>query len=79
MQTLQNSIWGEADLKLVKSIITNKVKDKNKVLAVMRGNRKTTLDDLNSIWTTMLENAKNISWAYYQSNRNYNSLYLLTN
>ena len=45
----------------------------------MRGNRKTTLDDLNSIWTTMLENAKNISWAYYQSNRNYNSLYLLTN
>lgn len=69
----------ETDLKLVKSIITNKIKGKNKVLAVMRGNKKTTLDNLNSIWTTILNNTKNISWAYYQSSRNDNSLYLLTN
>ena len=69
----------ETDLKLVKSIITNKIKGKNKILAIMRGNKKTTLDHLNSIWTVILKNTKNISWAYYQSSRNDNSLYLLTN
>lgn len=68
----------ETDLKLVKSIIINKIKGKNKILAIMKGNKKTTLDDLNLIWTAILKNVKNISWSYYFDKGYNNSLYLLT-
>jgi len=70
----------ETDLKLVKSIITNKIKGRNRILAIMRGNKNTTLDNLNSIWTVILKNVKNVSWGYYFGRgRGYdNSLYLLT-
>lgn len=69
----------DTNLKSVKSIVKAQLRGKREVLAVMRGNKKTTLDHLNSIWTVILENTKNVSWAYYQSSRNDNSLYLLTN
>jgi len=68
----------ENDLKLVKSLIKNKLKNKNKVIAIMKGTKNTTLDHLNSIWNIILKNSKNISWAYYVSNRKNNCLYLLS-
>ena len=68
----------DTSFKEVKLIINKKIKGKTKILAVMGGNKKTTLDHLNSIWTTMLKNTENICWAYYLSNRKDNSLYLLT-
>ena len=64
--------------KEVKLILNKKIRGKHKVLAVMRGNKRTTLDNLNSIWTVILKNTKNTFWAYYQSKRRDNSLYLLT-
>src|SRR3989338_7069864 len=41
-------------LKYVKSVIKAKLRGKNKVLAILKGNKKTTLDNLNSIWTAIL-------------------------
>ena len=70
--------YNSTNFKYIKPIISKKIRGKMKVLAVMRGNKKTTLDHLNSIWNVILKNTKNTFWAYYQSNRKDNSLYLLT-
>jgi len=70
--------YDETDLKLVNSLIKNKLKDKRRVIAVMKGARNTTLDHLNFIWTSILKSAKNVSWAYYVSSRKDNSIYLLS-
>ena len=63
-------------LKYVKSVIKSKLRGKNKVLAVLKGNKKTTLDNLNSIWTAILNKTANVDWAYYLNSRHDNSLYL---
>jgi len=68
--------YSDAALKDVKSIIRAKVKNKNKVLAVLKGNKSTTLDHLNSIWTSILNNVSDVSWGYYVSGKYNNSLYL---
>ena len=64
--------------KEVKSIINKKIKGKTKVLAIMKGNKKTTLDHLSFIWEGILKHTQSVSWGYYQSNKPNNSLYLLT-
>jgi hypothetical protein len=63
-------------LKYVKSVIKAKLRDKSEVLAVLRGNKKTTLDHLNSIWTAILSKTDNADWGYYLNSRHDNSLYL---
>ena len=63
-------------LKYVKSVIKAKLKGKNKVLAVLKGNKHTTLDHLNSIWTAILSKTDNADWGYYLNSRHDNSLYL---
>ena len=63
-------------LKFVKSVIKNKLRGKSKVLAVFKGNKKTTLDNLNSIWTAILNKVDNINWGCYLNSRHDNSLYL---
>ena len=68
--------YSDAALKDVKSIIIAKVKNKNKVLAVLKGNKSTTLDHLNSIWTSILTKVSDVSWGYYISGKYNNSLYL---
>ena len=68
--------YNDAALKDVKSIIRAKVKNKNKVLAVLKGNKSTTLDHLNSIWTSILNKVSDVSWGYYLNSKNYNYLYL---
>ena len=67
--------YSNAALRDVKSIIRAKIKDKNKVLAVLKGNKSTTLDHLNSIWASILNKVSDVSWGYYVSGK-YNSLYL---
>ena len=67
--------YSNAALRDVKSIIRAKIKDKNKVLAVLKGNKSTTLDHLNSIWASILNKVSDVSWGYYISGK-YNSLYL---
>ena len=68
--------YSNAALKGVKSIIRAKVKNKNKVLAVLKGNKSTTLDHLNSIWVSILNKVSDASWGYYVSGKYNNSLYL---
>lgn len=68
--------YSDAALKDVKSVIRAKVKNKNKVLAVLKGNKSTTLDHLNSIWTSILNKVNDVSWGYYISGKYNNSLYL---
>ena len=68
--------YSDAALKDVKSIIRAKVKNKNKILAVLKGNKSTTLDHLNSIRTSILNNVSDVSWGYYLNGKNINSLYL---
>lgn len=63
-------------LKYVKSVIKSKLRGKNKVLAILKGNKKTTLDDLNSIWTAILNKVDNVNWSYYLNSRHDDSLYL---
>ena len=63
-------------LKHVKSVIKAKLRGKSEVLAVLRGNKRTTLDNLNSIWTTILNKVDNVNWSYYLNSRHDNSLYL---
>ncbi len=63
-------------LKYVKSVIKAKLRGKSEVLAVLRGNKKTTLDHLNSIWTAILNKVDNVNWSYYLNSRHDNSLYL---
>jgi len=63
-------------LNYVKSVIKAKLRGKNKVLAVLKGNKNTTLDHLNSIWTAILNKIDNVNWAYYLNSRHDNSLYL---
>ena len=63
-------------LKYVKSVIKAKLRGKNKVLAILKGNKKTTLDNLNSIWTAILNKVDNVNWSYYLNSRHDNSLYL---
>ena len=63
-------------LKYVKSVIKAKLRGKNKVLAVLKGNKNTTLDHLNSIWAAILNKVDNTNWSYYLSGRHDNSLYL---
>ena len=63
-------------LKYVKSVIKAKLRGKNKVLAVLKGNKKTTLDHLNSIWTVILNKIDKVDWGYYLNSRHDNSLYL---
>ena len=67
--------YSNAALRDVKSIIRAKIKNKNKVLAVLKGNKSTTLDHLNSIWASILNKVSDVSWGYYVSGK-YNSLYL---
>ena len=67
--------YSNAALRDVKSIIRAKIKNKNKVLAVLKGNKSTTLDHLNSIWASILNKVSDVSWGYYISGK-YNSLYL---
>ena len=68
--------YSDAALKYVKSIIRAKVKNKNKVLAILKGNKGTTLDHLNSIWVSILNKVSDVSWSYYVSGKSNNSLYL---
>lgn len=68
--------YSDAALKDVKSIIKAKVKSKNKVLAILKGNQNTTLDHLNSIWTSILKKATDVSWGYFVNGKYNNSLYL---
>jgi len=63
-------------LKYVKSVIKAKLRGKNKVLAILKGNKKTTLDNLNSIWTVILNKVDNVNWSYYLNSRHDNFLYL---
>jgi len=63
-------------LKYVKSVIKTKLRDKSEVLAVLRGNKKTTLDHLNSIWAAILNKIDKVDWGYYLSSSHDNSLYL---
>ena len=63
-------------LKYVKSVIKAKLRGKNKVLAILKGNKKTTFDHLNSIWTAILSKTDNADWGYYLNSRHDNSLYL---
>ena len=63
-------------LKYVKSVIKAKLRGKNKVLAVLKGNKNTTLDNLNSIWTAILNKVDNVNWGFYLNSRHDNSLYL---
>jgi len=67
-----------ASFKEVKLMLNRKIRGKHKVLAILRGNKNTTLDHLNSIWTVILKNVKNVSWGYYFGKGYNNSLYLLT-
>ena len=68
--------YSDAALKDVKSLIKAKVKSKNKVLAILKGNQNTTLDHLNSIWTSILKKATDVSWGYFVNGKYNNSLYL---
>jgi|SRR3989339_259310 len=68
--------YNDAALRDVKSIIRAKVRNKSKVLAILKGNQNTTLDHLNSIWTSILNNVSDVSWGYYVGNRANNSLFL---
>jgi len=68
--------YNDAALRDVKSIIRAKVRNKNKVLAILKGNQGTTLDHLNSIWTSILNNVSDVSWGYYVGNKTNNSLFL---
>ena len=63
-------------LKYVKSAIKAKLRGNSEVLAVLRGNKNTTLDHLNSIWATILNKVDNVNWGYYLNSRHDNSLYL---
>ena len=67
--------YSDLAFKDAKSIIRSKVRNKNKVLVVLKGNKNTTLDHLNSIWASILNKVSDVSWAYYISGK-YNSLYL---
>lgn len=68
----------ETNLKSIKSIVKTELRGKKEVLAVMRGNKKTTLDHLDSIWKVILKDTGSTSCAYYQSNKSDNSIYLFT-
>ena len=68
--------YSDAALKDVKSVIRAKVKNKNKVLAVLKGNKSTTLDHLDFIWISILNKVSDVSWGYYVSGKYNNSLYL---
>jgi|SRR3989338_4272805 len=68
----------DASFNEIKLMLNRKIRGKHKVLAVMRGNKNTTLDHLNSIWTVILKNVKNVAWGYYSGKGYDNSLYFLT-
>lgn len=68
--------YSDAALRDVKLIIKAKVKNRSKVLAILKGNDSTTLDHLNSIWTSILKKVRDTSWGYYLNGKVSNSLYL---
>ena len=68
--------YSDAAFRDVKSIIKTKVRNKSKVLAILNGNQNTTLDHLNSIWTSILNNVNDVYWGYYLGGKANNSLFL---
>ena len=68
--------YNDAAFRDVKSIIKIKTRKKSKVLAILKGNQRTTLDHLNSIWTSILNNVSDVSWGYYLSSKPNNTLFL---
>ena len=68
--------YSDAALRDVKLIIKAKVKNRSKVLAILKGNDSTTLDHLISIWTSILKKVRVTSWGYYLNGKASNSLYL---
>lgn len=63
-------------LNYVKAVLKAKIRNKKKVLAIFKGNKETTLDHLNAVWTVILKNVGNVSWSYFLNSRKDNSLYL---
>lgn len=63
-------------LNYIKAVLKAKVRNKKKVLAIFKGNKETTLDHLNAIWTVILKNVDNVSWSYFLNSKKDNSLYL---
>ena len=68
--------YSDMALKDVRSIIKARIKNKDKVLVVLNGSKRTTFDHLNSIWTSISKKVGDTSWGYYLNEKASNSLYL---